>query len=44
MRAIFNILFAMMLWSQGAVAQDLTALARVDPARSGVEDLSLIHI
>ena len=38
MRAIFNILFAMMLWSQGAVAQDLTALARVDPARSGVED------
>lgn len=38
MRAILNLTFAALLWVQGAAAQDLTALARVDPARSQVTD------
>ena len=38
MRAIFRFLAVLTLCVQGAMAQDLTALARVDPARSQIVD------
>ncbi len=38
MRAMFRIFLALMLLAKGAFAQELTALARVDPARSEVSD------
>lgn len=38
MRAFFRLIAAVMLLAQGAVAQEMTALARVDPAQSVIED------
>ncbi len=38
MRALFKIIAVWLLCATGASAQDLTALARVDPARSAISD------
>ncbi|WP_370401277.1 N-acetylmuramoyl-L-alanine amidase [Sulfitobacter sp. JB4-11] len=38
MRAVFHLVMAMVLCAQMAAAQELSALARVDPDRSGISD------
>jgi N-acetylmuramoyl-L-alanine amidase len=38
MRALLNIAALVLVWANGVLAQDLTALARVDPARSEIKD------